>query len=88
MAWPQKSIRIAFLAGLIFAIALNLFYRLHPGIIGALSKNFTQNDWSGGADTNSTVNGSSGTWTKYYSANTGITAVSGVGLKLKVEQTP
>ena len=87
MLWSQKSIRIAFFSGLLFAVAINLFYQLHPRIAGALSKNFTQNSWLGGTDTVNTANDTSGNWTKYYSASSGVTAV-GTSIKLKVEQSP
>lgn len=54
----------------------------------ALSRGFIQTDWSGGADTVSTTDDTYlTTWTKYYSADSGITATIAGELRLKVEVT-
>ncbi len=92
MSWysffAHKKYRLAISAGLLFALVLNIVLYFKIIQLEAVTHNFTQSDWTGGADTVNTANSNSGTWTKYYSASTGITAVSGTGLKLKVEQSP
>ena len=86
-----------------FGIAKKLQYLIAVGIvlfvfggavyfvrqIYALTLYFTQSDWSGGADTNATINSSNATgWTKFYSKTAGIDNSSSGEIKLKLESSP
>lgn len=57
--------------------------------IYALTLYFTQSDWSGGADTNTTINNSNATgWAKFYSKTAGIDHSTSGEIKLKLETSP
>ncbi len=57
--------------------------------IYALTLYFTQSDWSGGADTVTTINNSNATgWTKFYSKTAGIDNSTSGEIKLKLETSP
>ncbi len=57
--------------------------------IYALTLYFTQSDWSGGADTDATINSSNATgWTKFYSKTAGIDNSTSGEIKIKLETSP
>ncbi|QQS43899.1 hypothetical protein IPM65_07245 [Candidatus Roizmanbacteria bacterium] len=57
--------------------------------IYALTLYFTQSDWSGGADTDATINNSNATgWTKFYSKTAGIDNSTSGEIKIKIETSP
>ena len=86
--WGKLSLqrrRSRFLLSLMVIVVAILLVKSH--LVEAISRGFIQTDWSGGADTVTTANDTNLTsWTKYYSATSGIdTSVAGqASLKLDV----
>jgi hypothetical protein len=63
-------------------------YLYYANVLKALTLYFTQTDWSGGADTNTTIDATNSTgWTKYYSQTGGIDTTTVGEIKLKLEVT-
>ncbi len=74
------------LALAICGVILSIFFR--RSIVNALSLGFVQTDWSGGADTISTINSSNiSGWTKYYSKTEGVTTSTVGEAKLSITIT-
>jgi len=74
---------------IVIAILIITFFLVYKTIsVNALSSGFVQTDWSGGADTSATANGTNLTnWTKYYSKTSGVDTDTAGELKLKVVLT-
>jgi len=70
----------------ILAIVVSVFFFIKQELVQALSRNFSQTDWSGGLDTVSTIDDNSlSNWTKYYSKTDGI-KTSDIGeMKLNID---
>lgn len=79
--------RYLFLLGLLLCGAL-LSFIASRSIIKALSLDFIQTDWSGGADTVTTINASNITgWTKYHSKTDGVNTSTAGEAKLNIAIT-
>lgn len=79
-----QYILAVFIVFLIIGVGVHFVQQIY-----ALTLYFTQSDWSGGADTETTINSSNATgWTKFYSKTAGIDNSTSGEIKLKLETSP
>jgi uncharacterized membrane protein len=81
----SRKLILSFLA--LFLIFL-LVFTLKSNWIKALTKNFVQTDWSGGADIEATINDSNlSGWTKFYSKDSSVSHSTEGEIKLRLDVT-
>jgi hypothetical protein len=89
----SKGVTVRFKYRPIISVTTALFLVLvsiivTKSIVSALSKDFVQTDWSGGADTITTINDTNlSGWTKYYSKTDGVNTGTAGEVKLNITIT-
>lgn len=82
-----RKVQYLLALGIVIFVFGSAVYFVHQ--IYALTLYFTQSDWSGGADTESTINSSNASgWTKFYSKTAGMDNSTAGEIKLKLETSP